>query len=237
MSENSFAGINFSDPESETIFKNHDKMRCKTMPILENESDDYSTARHIQNQINNRNLNVELLKRRSDNAYMVSGMLMGVLAARSAVEQLYVKYWAASPPTYNSSFSGSGLPFPNPTVAFEGSDNEGVVPVYMDRFSFSLKYPNSYYDNMGSKYIGPCVHMVILNGGLSPISNVHTISLGEGIPFRTLTWSPKRDWNKGPLFYMNKTNTDRNQFQILMDSAYPTVNKVPDNFWGKAIPN
>ena len=36
-------------------------------------------------------------------------------------------YWAAAPPTYGTSISGSGMPYPNPVVAFDITPNKGVV--------------------------------------------------------------------------------------------------------------
>ncbi len=41
----------------------------------------------------------------------------------------YVKYWASAPPTYGQSFTGSGMPYPNPAVAFQDTPNKGVVKV------------------------------------------------------------------------------------------------------------
>ena len=32
-------------------------------------------------------------------------------------------FWAANPATYNGSYSGSGLPFPNPEIAYQNSIN------------------------------------------------------------------------------------------------------------------
>ena len=69
------------------------------------------------------------------------------------------------------------------------------------------------------------------------VSKIQHINLSEGIPFRTLTWSPKRNWSNGPMFYNNKDLPIRSQYEILLDSAYPNINKVPANFWGKKPPN
>jgi hypothetical protein len=69
------------------------------------------------------------------------------------------------------------------------------------------------------------------------LSIVEVINLGEGIPFRTLTWPVQRDWNKGALFYKVDGLPVRTQNQILLDSAYPIVNKMPANFWGLTPPH
>ena len=172
-----------------------------------------------------------------NNVFMVNGSLNGSLNLLSNVEKLYIKYWASNAPTYSQSFSGSGLPYPNEELAFQNSPNIGVVPVVNGKFSFSLSYPNSYYDNMGTVYVPPQVKVKVCNDKNIAVSKIQQINLGEGIPFRTLSWSPKRDWNKGPMFYCNNNLPVRTQYQILVDSAYPTVNNVPKNFWGSMPPH
>jgi hypothetical protein len=67
--------------------------------------------------------------------------------------------------------------------------------------------------------------------------DVYVANLGDGIPFRSLVDTKKRDWNSGPLFYCNNNLPVRSQYQILLDSGYPAVNKVPDNFWGLMPPH
>ena len=36
-------------------------------------------------------------------------------------------FWAANPPTYNTSYSGSGLPFHDPIQAHDRTPNKGAV--------------------------------------------------------------------------------------------------------------
>lgn len=66
-----------------------------------------------------------------------------------------VLYWGANPPSYNTSFSGSGLPFPNPNVAFEDTPNKGAVRVVNGQFTVHLHFPNSFYVHMGAEHIPP----------------------------------------------------------------------------------
>ena len=101
------------------------------------------------------------------------------------------------------------------------------------KFSFTIRYPNSYYINLGTQYIKPNVKLELVDKDNNKIGQVKIIELGNGIPFRTLTWPEERNWNNGPLFYKNDDLPIRTQYQILLDSAYPSVNKVPSNFWGK----
>ena len=215
MGDNSFAGINFNDPESVSIFNNHKEKMCPKW------SDKSPSEFPINIKLNQR-----------DNVYVVMGELKGDLSRVSSYQRVYLKYWAASSPTYNSNFSGSGLPYPNEDMAFDGTSNKGVVDVNGSKFQFTLNYPNSYYVNMGSVYVPPQVNIVVCNSEQKEISEKMVINLGEGIPFRTLTWPKQRNWNDGPMFYDVKNNPVRTQFQILMDSAYPSTNTTPTNFWG-----
>lgn len=220
-SNNSFGGINFSDPNSKNIFEDHNNKMCQKWKTI------------------NKSLEIcdVVIMKNDNNVFMVNGSLNGSLNLLSNVEKLYIKYWASNAPTYSQSFSGSGLPYPNEDVAFQNSPNVGVVPVINGKFSFSLSYPNSYYENMGTVYVPPQVKVKVCNNTNIAVSKIQQINLGEGIPFRTLSWSPKRDWNKGPMFYCNNNLPVRTQYQILVDSAYPTVNNVPKNFWGSMPPH
>jgi len=214
MSDNSFSGINFDDPESKSIFKNQAEMMCPRYRKV-NESGFVENLKITKN----------------DYIYYVEGIVH-----TSFIEKVYVKYSACNSPTYNGSFSGSGLPFPSEDIAFENTPNRGVAEVVNGRFKFNIRYPNSYYINIGTVYVPPHVKIILVDSDNNPKSEVQVVDLGEGIPFRTLTWPKERDWNKGPLFYENKDLTVRTQYEILLDSAYPLKNVTPKNFWGTKPP-
>ena len=150
-----------------------------------------------------------------------------------------VIFWAANPPTYNGSFTGSGLPFPNPEIAYHNSINKGSVKTIGGHYEFKIRFPNAYYVGLGSKYIEPCVHIKICQADGE--DKIKTINLGNSIPFRSLSHSKSqiqtssRDNNS--FYATNKNLPVRTQEQILRDSQYPSQNKMPDNFWGKAIPH
>ena len=214
MSDNSFAGINFDDKESAQIFETHKNTMCPTYKNL-NES-----GFVVNLNINNNNNN---------NEFVISGTL-----EHAPYEKRFIKYSAANPPTYNSNFSGSGLPYPTEEIAYENTPNRGVVEIINGKFTFSIRYPNSYYINMGTIYVHPHVKLIVVDKNNNNIGEVLSINLGEGIPFRTLTWPVQRKWSEGPLFYKNNFNMVRTQYQILLDSAYPDKNIMPKNFWGLA---
>jgi hypothetical protein len=217
MSDNSFAGINFDDPEGKSIFETHSKRMC---PRYKNFNESSFVA------------NLEL-KKVSNDSYLVKGDV----STNPMSEQLFVKYSAANPPTYNANFSGSGLPYPTEEIAFENTPNRGAVEVINNKFTISIRYPNSYYINMGTVYVAPHIRLILCDKNNKEIGEVQYINLGEGIPFRTLSWPVQRNWNKGPEFYVNKDLPVRTQYQILVDSAYPSTNIMPKNFWGVTPPH
>jgi len=147
----------------------------------------------------------------------------------------YVKYFAPAPTDYGISFSGSGLPFPNRKMAYEGTPNKGIAQLQGNHYEFNIKYPNSYYDNMGTKLITPEVQIVVCNKNGEPISKYFRIPLGDPVAYRSLTFTEKRNWNNGSMFYCNNNLPQRTQEQILKASAY--VKKEHPNFWGTMPPH
>ena len=148
-------------------------------------------------------------------------------------------YWAANPPTYNGSFTGSGIPFPNPEIAYEKTINKGSVKTTGGHYEFKIRYPNAYYVDLGNKYVEPCVHIKICQPNAN--DKIKTIKLGNSIPFRSGTHpdGQRTSQNRNSsLFYGGRDNLPiRTQEQILRDTGYPDNNKMPDNFWGNAVPH
>jgi hypothetical protein len=89
---------------------------------------------------------------------------------------------------------------------------------------------------MGTLYVPPQVTLVLINDMNVEISKIQKTNLGNGVPFRTLTWSTKRNWNNGSMFYDNNNLPVIDQYDILKNSKFPVVNIVPDNFWGAKPP-
>jgi len=89
MGDNSFAGINFDDNESKQIFETHQQTLC----------DEYKV-------INDSTFTVNLKITKYNGAYILDGTYQGY-----SMEQLFVKYSAASPPTLIVIFQGAGYHF------------------------------------------------------------------------------------------------------------------------------
>ena len=150
-----------------------------------------------------------------------------------------IMFWAANPATYGSSYTGSGIPFPNPDIAFENTPNRGAVKAVGGSFQFNVRFPNSYYTGLGTQHIEPSVHIKVCEKGGS--GKLHTIKLGKGIPFRGLTY-PSSNMNTvsrtSSLFYNGRDKQPiRTQEQTLRDSGFPESNIMPADFWGKTPPH
>lgn len=152
-------------------------------------------------------------------------------------------YWAANPPNYNSSYTGSGIPFANPNIAFENSPNIGSGYIKNKLLEINIYYPNSFYASYGTKYIGPVLFYKICNDNeldkltikSNNVNEIKIIDLKNSIPFRNCNYSYKTI--NGPSFYQNHNKKLRTQEEILRDSHYPYKNITPNNFWGNKIPN
>ncbi len=92
-------------------------------------------------------------------------------------------YKAAAPADHRSSLMGSGLPFANPDMAYQGTPNQGIIPIVSGKFQFSLRQPNSYYVKDGTLLISPHVHIFIDD-------MPYHIPLGASIANRSLTGLP-----------------------------------------------
>lgn len=157
-------------------------------------------------------------------------IINGKLKDQAANGTLY--FWAAAPPTTGISFSGSGMPYPDPQTAYDRTPNKGVVNVVGGAFTITLKYPNAYYIGLGSLYIPPHVNFKMCAPGQD--DKYFSVQIDDGIPFRMLTY-PAPPTNKprtSPMFYYEAELGARSQESILRASAYPDTNTMPDNFWG-----
>jgi hypothetical protein len=152
------------------------------------------------------------------------------------VQDRKVFYIASAPPEFRASYSGSGLPYANPSQAFDNTENQGTITLdHMGKSEIRISYPNAYYAGLGTDYIPPTVYLNY-NNGFS--DKVVSIKLSDGIPYRMLTYPirgtvPRKD----VMFYNGMWELPvRTQEQVLRDSAYPPLNKMHANFWGLKPP-
>ena len=155
---------------------------------------------------------------------------------KSSTPNPKIMFWAPAPANHLTSYSGSGLPFPNPTMAYENSPNKGMVEAVDRQFSFKLQYPNAYYAALGTMYVPPLVNIKVCEPGLD--STFTTIEIDGGIPYRTLTYPspPSKNSYSSPLFFHVPEKEVRTQEEILRSAEYPSNNKMPDNWWGMKPP-
>ena len=148
-----------------------------------------------------------------------------------------IVFWAASPPNFGNSFSGSGLPFGTYQQAYENTPNHGAVKSVGNKFKFNLAFPNSYYEEAGSVYVKPHVNIMVC----SALGNkFFKIELGEGIAYRSLGW-PKENQNTRErndcLFYSGREKMPVvSQEQLLRNSAYKPNQPMAENYWGGSVP-
>lgn len=168
-----------------------------------------------------------------DGEFVVKGTV------KSVTPNPTVLYWAANPPTYSQSYTGSGQPYPNPDIAYENTPNRGAVKATGNHFQFRIRFPNAYYVGLGSQYVEPCVHVKVCDS--SGEGDIKTIKLGQGIPYRSTTNTPYPNVGNSrtsSMFYAGRDKLPtRTQEQILRDSGYPEVNTMPNNYWGLKPPH
>ena len=143
------------------------------------------------------------------------------------VDQGRIRFIAAAPADYHSSYTGSALPFATPMQAFQNTPNKGEIMLQANQFSIRLLHPNSFYEALGSFLIPPTLFLHYFSGGEEKTINV---KVAEEIPYRRLTYPVSRD---DPLFYNGTDKLPiRTQERILRDSPYPARNHESHNIWG-----
>jgi|TARA_B110001450_G_scaffold255197_1_gene282139 hypothetical protein len=104
---------------------------------------------------------------------------------------------AANPPDILGNYSGSSLPFPNTTIAFEQTQNK--FEITSQNFDIKLLYPNSYYCILnGKEKILPTIYISDEN-----YDNIISVTLEDNCPLKTLI---SRNHNNLPEFYNDKNH-------------------------------
>jgi hypothetical protein len=155
---------------------------------------------------------------------------------KEGVQNNEVYFFAANPPDYRATYTGSGLPYANNDQAFDNTPNKGKITLVDNTFEINLMYPNSYYVGLGTVIVPPTVYLQYKNN--EGIKRNLSIKISDGIPYRMLSYPmsytlPRKD----AMFYKWGWGMPvRSQEQILRDSAYPSENKMAENFWGLKPP-
>ena len=165
--------------------------------------------------------------------YQESNRVLVDIYINSELSQEVVKFKAAAPAEYRTSFSGSALPFPSERFAFQDSPNEGSIKLSrgVRRFTIELDMPNSYYASNGRDIVPPYVDFVYrTKRAREPM--ITRVYMKEGrVPNRSLSYPSDRT---SPAFYRSKAHhAARTQERILRDSG---MHAKRTDFWGARPP-
>jgi len=100
-----------------------------------------------------------------------------------------LSFKAADPADRRLAVSGSGLPFANPSMAFDGSNMGNAILKNFGMFDIQITRPNSYYTHHGKVLVAPHVDLQVLDDK-GVIIHETRVELGEPIPNRSLTGLP-----------------------------------------------
>jgi hypothetical protein len=149
----------------------------------------------------------------SDNSDNI--LIKGVLINPESV--LKAELTAACPIDRMANYTGSGQPFANSHMAFEGTPNRAVLAKGHPNFEVTFKYPNSFYAEGGFDKIVSSVFLSLeLRGASKPV--VMRIELPDRNPLKSLTYrdeaGPFGTRTSGTMFY------DRESFLPIPTSQY-----------------
>jgi hypothetical protein len=100
-----------------------------------------------------------------------------------------IEWEAAAPTTRGMSFSGSGQPYPNRAIAFEGTPNKGSVQSENGSFTIELAgIPAGYYSGLGAVYIPPTIEFLCTANGRTQKALLPIVETAA--PFRWIGGAP-----------------------------------------------
>jgi hypothetical protein len=136
------------------------------------------------------------LKQRDDGRLDISGAVLNP----SAYSQMELVAPNAFMKMMN--YSGSGLPYPCASVAFEGTPNYLLIPV-SGQFQVVFSYPNAYYGSDTYTKVPPSVFAILKSTNHTEDPIYVQMALPDPMILRTLTYRDGRR-EKGPSFYWEK---------------------------------
>lgn len=132
----------------------------------------------------------------------------------------FIELSAPNPIDRMTNYSGSGLPFPNPTIAFENTPNYYIVPPSGEVHTVFSR-PNSYYGQETQKKIKPSLFVTLYpNNNLEPIF-VH-FEMDDVLPLKTVYY---REDRTDPEFYERKADIFdvMSQYDILVNTEFVKI--------------
>ncbi len=156
----------------------------------------------------------------------------GTAANFAAIDAGTLRWQAAVPNDRRASYTGSGLPHANSTMAFDGTPLFGSIDVSVARGGFSFivhEIPGSFYDFCGTVLVPPSIKFTWSERGQD---RAQWLQVAEPISYRTNTYPNLRT---GARFYDNVWGLPvRSQEDILRSAAYPkdAHAAMPPNHWG-----
>ena len=124
--------------------------------------------------------------------------LTGSIKRPSNYNEKYIM--APNPIDRMLNYSGSGLPFPCPSIAFENTPNYYEIPKDGE-IQAIFTYPNSYYTMETQEKIIPSIFITLKRNGATPL--YYQMQLEDTLPLRTST-TYRPAFKKGPEFYAKK---------------------------------
>jgi hypothetical protein len=180
-----------------------------------------STGKHIQ---------ARLTRNPTDGSVTVDGQI----TLFDEHTPILIEWIAAAPTTRGISFAGSGQPYPNRHIAFEGTPNKGSYESPDGSFHIRLvDIPAGYYSGLGSVYVPPCIEFTVTNRAV-PTQKAKTLLFvtDTAAPYRWLNGSPatmKHDPNTGEstgraMYYAGREDfpIPDSQEALLRAKAYPS---------------
>ena len=124
--------------------------------------------------------------------------LTGSISKASKYIERYIM--APNPIDRMLNYSGSGLPFPCPAIAFENTPNYYEIPS-SGEIQAIFSYPNSYYTMETQEKIIPSIFVTLKRNEATPL--YYQMQLEDTLPLRTST-TYRPAFKKGPEFYAKK---------------------------------
>lgn len=115
--------------------------------------------------------------------------VVGRITALGAEAQK-ITWSAAAPVTRGISFAGSGMPYPNKEIAFDGTPHAGIIHSVDGSFSIQLKdIPAGYYSGLGSVYVPPMIEFESLTRSGKRFTTALWIN-DTAAPYRWISGAP-----------------------------------------------